>query len=77
MNKIEIKESFHKLIDNIENESILLRFYEIMKRKALSKDGQLWSNLSQDEKDELLLSIEESEDTKNLISIDYSKLLPQ
>lgn len=73
MNTTEIKENFHNLIDNIENEGILLRFYELMKRKTLSKDGRLWANLTPAEKDELLLSYEESEDTENLVSNEEMK----
>jgi hypothetical protein len=39
-----------------------------MSRTKDSVDGQLWSRLSKEEQEELLLSDIESEDPKNLIS---------
>lgn len=68
MNTIELKNNFHLLIDRIENESILSKFYTIMDRANKNKDGELWKNLSPEDKEELLLSYSESEDDKQLIS---------
>lgn len=68
MSTLEIRKSFHNLIDSIDNENILLFFYDIMKRKSFSKEGQIWNKLSQDQKEELMLSLKESEDSMNLIS---------
>jgi len=44
-----------------------------------AKDGHLWERLTNQEREELLLALEESEDPKNLISHDEMKkkhLLP-
>lgn len=68
MTTIEIKKNFHSLIDSIDNENILLFFYDLMKRKSTSKEGQIWNRLSNDQKQELLLSAQESENLDNLIS---------
>lgn len=68
MNTIELKKSFHLLIDSIDNENLLINFYDIIKKRSSAKDGQLWERLTNQERDELLLALEESEDTKNLIS---------
>jgi len=38
-----------------------------------AKDGQLWERLTNQEREELLLALEESEDPKNLISHDEMK----
>jgi len=39
-----------------------------MKRRSSSKEGQIWNRLSNDQKQELLLSVRESENPDNLIS---------
>jgi len=68
MTTIEIRKNFHSLIDSIDNENILLLFYNLMKRKSTSKEGQIWNRLSNDQKQELLLSAQESDNPDNLIS---------
>jgi hypothetical protein len=73
MTTIEIRKNFHSLIDSIDNENILLFFYDMMKRKSTSKEGQIWNKLSRDQKEELMLSNKESEDPKNLISHEEMK----
>jgi hypothetical protein len=80
MTTLELKHNFHQLIDSIENENILEKFYELMLRKKSSKDGLLWSRLSKEEIDGLLASNEEVENPVNQISHDdmrkkYSKWL--
>jgi len=73
MSTLEIKKSFHNLIDTIDNENILLFFYDMMKRKSSSKDGQIWNKLTTEQKEELLLSLKESENPDNLISHEEMK----
>ena len=67
MTTLELKNNFHHLIDSIENENLLKEFYELMLRKKASKDGRLWTMLSKDEIEELLIANEESENPDNLI----------
>ena len=73
MNTVEIKKSFHNLIDSIDNENILLLFYDLMKSKSSPKEGQIWNRLTQEQKDELMLSLKESENSENLISHEEMK----
>ena len=73
MNTVEIKNSFHKLIDRIDNEKILLRFYEILERASAVKDGSLWERLSSEEKQELLKIDSETDSEDNLIPIQTLK----
>jgi len=73
MSTLEIKKSFHHLIDSIDNENILLFFYDMMKRKSSTKEGQIWSTLSREQQEELMLSVKESEDSMNLISHEEMK----
>lgn len=61
MNAIEIKKNFHQLIDSIENENLLISFYELMKKRNATQEGQLWNSLTKPEQDELLLALEESD----------------
>lgn len=74
MTTIEIKKDFHSLIDSIDNENILLFFYDLMKRRSTSKEGQILNRLSNDQKQELLLSVRESENPDNLISHEDLKI---
>jgi hypothetical protein len=69
MSAIDIKKNFHILIDSIDNENILLDFYDMIKNKIGAKDGQLWNRLSTQEQMELLTAFEESKDADNLLSI--------
>ena len=67
MTTIELKNNFHQLIDSIENENLLLKFYELMRNRSISKEGNLWSRLSIEEQEELLKSFNESDKEENLI----------
>jgi len=67
MNTIELKNDFHNLIDKIENENLLIKFYELIQKKMSSKNGQLWNQLAVEEQEELLKAEKESNDEGNLI----------
>lgn len=54
MNALEIKASFHHLIDRINNEQLLIKLYRIMEQASSIQDGQLWSRLTEEEQNELL-----------------------
>jgi len=62
------KEDFHNLIDKIEDEAVLEGYFKLIQRLNNNQTGELWNDLSPEEKDELLLSYEESFDPNNLIS---------
>ncbi len=68
MDSLEIKKNFHNLIDSIDNESLLLNFYNLLKNKATSKDGLLWESLTRKQQEELYLAFDESEKPENLIN---------
>ena len=73
MNTIELKKSLHDLIDTIDNENLLLNFYDLIKRRTSTKEGQLWSRMTKQEKKELLSTLEESKNPENLISHEEMK----
>ena len=63
-----IKQKLHDLIDQIENESILRQVYDLIYRQKASMVGDLWKGLTPEQQTEVLASLEESNDPKNLIS---------
>lgn len=70
MNTIELKNNFHELIDNFEDESVLSSFFELMQNANSKENGRLWNRLSIAEQEELLIALEESEFDNNLIDND-------
>jgi hypothetical protein len=72
MSTIEIKKNFHSLIDSIDNEHLLMNFYDIIKSRTNLKDGQLWNRLNKNEQEELLATFEDAENPENLI--DHEKM---
>jgi len=74
MDTIELKQSFHHLIDSIDNENLLINFYNLIKKRSSAKEGQLWNNLTDQEQKELLLSLEESKNPENLIDHEEMKM---
>lgn len=65
---MKTKENFHKLIDSIGDERVLNGYYQLIQRLNKAQSGALWNGLSHSEKEELLLSYEESFDPGQLIS---------
>jgi hypothetical protein len=68
MEAAQLKINFHQLIDSIDNERILSKFYGLMSKSKESSSGHLWSRLTIEEQEELLLSDIESDIPDNLIS---------
>lgn len=68
MTTIELKKNFHALIDKINNEVLLKKFYNILLLRSQAKDEALWNKLTTEEKEELLASEEESNYETNLVS---------
>ncbi|HNP08552.1 MAG TPA: hypothetical protein PKN99_13045 [Cyclobacteriaceae bacterium] len=62
------KDDFHKLIDGIEDEEVLKGYFKLIQRLNDNHTGELWDGLSSAEKEELLLSYEESFEPNNLLS---------
>ena len=51
----------------------LMSFYDIIKSKTITNDGQLWGRLDKTGQEELLTAFEESENPDNLIDNDKIK----
>jgi hypothetical protein len=67
MRTIELKSNLHKLVDRIEDELLLRAIYSFLQKRESSEDGQMWKQLTDEQKKEVLQAYEESEDDGNLI----------
>ncbi|HMG10490.1 MAG TPA: hypothetical protein VK609_18390 [Mucilaginibacter sp.] len=65
---MNIKDNFHHLIDTIDNEQLLKGYYELIKQLDINQSGNLWNNLNENERQELIIAYDESFDNKNLLS---------
>ena len=70
MTTASLKSNIHKIIDGIQNEQLLQTLYDFLEARQSSQPGQLWASLTEKQKNELMLSFEESEEEDNLISRD-------
>jgi hypothetical protein len=70
MGTIELKTNLHQIVDRIQSEQLLQTLYDFLKGREKNKPGKLWMSLSDAQKQEVLLSFEESENENNLIDRD-------
>jgi hypothetical protein len=67
MNSRELRANLHYFIDQIENINLLEDYYKEMKSLINSSKLSIWDTLSDEQKHEVLMSFEESEDDAKLI----------
>jgi len=67
MGTIELKSDLLKILNEIEDEQLLRTVYDFLKQTENTEEGQIWKTLTEDQKKEVYLSYEESNDDKNLI----------
>lgn len=67
MEALELKSNIHKIIDSIQNEQVLQSLYNFLKLKNNEKEGSIWTSLNEEQKQEVMLAYEESEDEENLV----------
>lgn len=70
MGTIELKSNIHKIVDRIQSEQLLQTIYDFLKSREKNKPGRLWDTLTEEQKQEVLLAYEESEDENNLLDRD-------
>ena len=73
MNTLDLKANPHRLIDRIDNETVLSRFYEILEKASTYKDGTFWNRLTNEERQELLLIDKQTDSEDNLLSMETLK----
>jgi hypothetical protein len=64
---MNIKEDFHHLIDTIDDEQLLNSYYQLIQQLNVGQSGQVWNTLTDQQKNEVLSSYEESFNENNLI----------
>lgn len=67
MQTIEIKNNIHKLVDNIENINLLNSIYQFLKYNRPNENGDLWESLSENQKNQVLSSLIESENDESTL----------
>jgi hypothetical protein len=70
MRTTKLKSNIHQIVDRIQSEQLLETLYDFLKAHATAKPGKIWESLTEEQKKEVLLSYEDSEDDKNLVDID-------
>ena len=70
MGTVELKTNIHKIVDGIQSEQLLQTIYDFLKTRESSKPGGLWEKLTEEQKQEVLLAYDESDDETNLIERD-------
>jgi hypothetical protein len=63
-----VKQKLLKLINDVEDEHVLESFYQLLKPMHDQTLGDNWASLNSSEKEELLLSYDESFNSNNLVS---------
>lgn len=70
MGTVELKSNIYKIVDGIQNEQLLQTLYDFLKARETRRTGRLWNTLTEEQKNEVLLAYEESEDESNLVDSD-------
>jgi hypothetical protein len=68
MGTVDLKLNIHKIVEKIHSEQLLQTIYDFLKARELNKPAQLWETLTEEQKKQVLLAYDESEDEHNLIS---------
>jgi hypothetical protein len=67
MSTVELKSNLHKIVDRIEDERLLRAIYSFLEKRENSEEGQMWAQLTDEQKNEVLQAYDESDDQANLI----------
>lgn len=63
----KLKSDVQKMLDNTTSKSTLQAIHDYLKAKESSSSGKIWDSLTEEQREETLISYEESFDEKNLI----------
>lgn len=66
MSTVELKSNIIKLVGDIQNDELLESLLEFLSKRKDSASGDMWSDLTTAQKQEVLDAYQESEDEKNL-----------
>jgi hypothetical protein len=68
MSTTELKSQLNRLLERIDDERLLRAIYSFLRERENAQDGQLWESLTPEQKEEVLLALDEADDDSNLIS---------
>ena len=68
MGTIELKSDLLRILNKIEDEQLLRTIYDFLKQGENTEVGQIWKTLSDEQKNEVYASYEESQNDANLTS---------
>ncbi len=67
MGTIELKSNLHRIVDRIEDERLLRAIFSFLKERENSKESGMWDSLTDEQKKEVFLAYDESENESNLV----------
>jgi hypothetical protein len=67
MSTAELKTTLHRIVDEIEDERLLRAIYAFLEERTTRDAGRSWEKLTEEQREEVLLAYEESENDENLI----------
>lgn len=67
MEALDLKSNILRIIEKIQNEQLLQTLCDFLKVREHSENGKLWKSLTPTERDEVLISFQESEDENHLV----------
>ena len=67
MGTLELKSNLHQIVDRIDDDRLLRAIFSFLKERENSADSRIWDSLTDEQKKEVLLAYDESEDEANLI----------
>ena len=67
MGTLELRANIHSIVDGIQSEQLLQTLYDFLKIREKNKSGQLWASLTEQQKQDVLLAYDESENDEYLI----------
>ena len=67
MSTAELKLHLNRLVDRIEDERLLRAIYSFLREREGAQEGRLWETLTPEQKEEVLLALDEADDDSNLI----------
>ena len=73
MKQSDVRTNLHQLIDEIDNDRLLIKFYDLLLKSKVQKEGDLWNQLSDEQRNEVLIAESESHYKKNLLDHETQK----
>jgi len=67
MGTLELKSNLHQIVDRIDDDRLLRAIFSFLKERENSADSRIWDSLTDEQRKEVLLAYDESDDEVNLV----------